>query len=56
MELIGRVGFLPLLESGIPGYCAEGMMACYKSAIIYSFSEKDAEDEKKVPKQNNQES
>lgn len=27
MELIGRVGFLPLLESGIPGYCAEGMMA-----------------------------
>ena len=27
MELIQNVGFLPLLESGIQGYCAEGMMA-----------------------------
>ncbi len=26
-ECIQQVGFLPLLESGIPGYCAEGLMA-----------------------------
>lgn len=32
------------------------VLACYKSAVIYSFAEKDAEDEKKVPKQNKQES
>jgi len=27
MEFISEVGFLPLLESGIQGYCAEGVMA-----------------------------
>ena len=27
MESIGRVGFLPLLESGIHGYSTESMMA-----------------------------
>ena len=27
MELIQQVGFLPLLESGIPGYSAESLMA-----------------------------
>ncbi len=26
MECIQQIGFLPLLESGIPGFCAEGMM------------------------------
>ena len=27
MECVGQVGFLPLLEGGIYGYCAEGIMA-----------------------------
>ena len=27
LECIRQVGFLPLLESGIPGFCAEGLMA-----------------------------
>jgi len=27
MECIQQVGFLPLLESGIPGFCAEALMA-----------------------------
>ena len=27
MECVRQIGFLPLLESGIPGYCAEALMA-----------------------------
>lgn len=27
IECIKQIGFLPLLESGIPGFCAEGLMA-----------------------------